>query len=302
MFGKTLFTRPARDLAATPTSQFQPGPSSRHLFKRPFALLLKVRDITRLFRLSRSQEEGGGFDGLTEDNFFGQRPQAHQTGSPAVTSSDLSLLISAQAGEEDSATSTPTTFSVSPSVHSTAPTSTFTSGPSSPQSFELHPDLIAVNQRIAELEALAEQTEQEHRDYVKNAREMEATLVALEEEVVSAVDAIKAVNKKTSQEAEEDFKFSCERLEEIRHREIAEDFLKDARRTYEERQKKHAALQARFENLQREREQHRIDLKTAAPPPEPWLEIVSKAVAPNLLGGLALGVGHIIGPLISNVL
>ncbi|KAG8896619.1 hypothetical protein FRC00_005675 [Tulasnella sp. 408] len=300
MFRKTLFTRRATHSATTtPTSQFQPEPPARHLFKRPFALLLKVRDVARLFRFSRSQEEVGD-----------QQSQTLRSESSGFSSSlaGLDAVLPVQTGEEASATSTPTTTSVTSSIHdlgtppsiSTPTTSVFASGPSSPQPLELHPDLIAVNQRIAELEALAEQIEEEHALNVKNAREMDATWMALEEEVVSAVDAIKAVNKKTSEEVEEAFKFSCERLEEIRHRDIAEDFLKDARRTYEERQKKHAALQTQFENLQREREQHRIDLRNAAPPSEPWLEIISTAVTPNVLGGVAFGIGHIFGPLLQN--
>ncbi|KAG8911957.1 hypothetical protein FRC00_005500 [Tulasnella sp. 408] len=298
----------AGGLATAPTPQSQPQPSPLRQFKGSLTFLKKVRGLKHLSLSSYSQEELKGFDGMTQDTSFGQRPQTSQTGLPSVTPTvkDLSPLISAQAGEEDSATSTPTTFPVSPSVHSTAPTSTFTPGPSSPQSFSLHPDLIAVNQRITELEALAEQSQQEHHDYVKNAQGMEATWLAPEEEVVSAVDAINAANKKTSLEAKESFKPNCERLEEIRDREIAEDFLKDARRTFEHRQKKYAA-----------------------PPPEPWLEIVSKAVAlnllsvslsvldtllvpssltsfgcrwclPNLLGGVALGIGRMLGPLISD--
>ncbi|KAG8893061.1 hypothetical protein FRC00_011124, partial [Tulasnella sp. 408] len=226
IFGRTLYMRPAGGLATAPTPQFQPEPSPRRQFKGSLTFSKKVRGLKYLFLSSYSQEELKGFDGMTQDTSFGQRPQTPQPGSPSVTPpvKDLSPLISAQAGEEDSATSTPTTFSVSPSVHSTAPTSTFTSGPSSPQSFSLHPNLIAVSQRITELEALAEQTQQEHHDYVKTAQGMEATWMDLEEEVVSVVDAIKAANKKTCQEAKESFKPSCERLEEIRYREIAEDF------------------------------------------------------------------------------
>ncbi|KAG9046041.1 hypothetical protein FS837_005194 [Tulasnella sp. UAMH 9824] len=300
MFGKTLFTRPARDLAATPTSQFQPEPAARHLFKRPFALLLRVRDVARLFRLSRSQEEVGD-----------QQSQTSYSDSPSFGPSldDVGAVLPARTGEEASATSTPSaTFSATSCVRdlgtppsiSTMPTSAFASGPPSPQPLELHPDLIAVNQRIAELEALAEQTEQEHNDYVKSAREMEAALMALEEEVVSAVDAIKAVNKKTSLEDEENLKFDIERSRQIHYREIAEAFVEDAKRTYKEGQKKYADLLARFENLQREREQQRIDLKRAAPPSEPWLEVISTAVTPNILGGVAFGIGHIVGPLLQN--
>ncbi|KAG8911958.1 hypothetical protein FRC00_005501 [Tulasnella sp. 408] len=304
------FTRQARDLATASTPQSQSGPSSQPLFKRSLAFFKKLQDLKYLFHSSGSQEGAKGSDGMTQDDLFDQQPQTPRPGSLSLSLStaDLKPFTSVKAGEEGSAASTPpTTFSAATSVRlgtppsvSTTPTSTFTSGPSSPQSFDQHPDLIAVNRRIAELEALSEQIEQEHVEYVKNAREMEAISTALEEEVVSAIDAIKAVNRQTSLEDEENLKWDIERLAEIRHREIAEAFIEDAKREYEEGQKKYAKLQDRFENLKRERKQRRIDLANAMRPSEPWLEIVSTAVAPSLLGGVAFGIGHIVGPFLSN--
>ncbi|KAG9046039.1 hypothetical protein FS837_005192 [Tulasnella sp. UAMH 9824] len=321
MFGKTSFTRSATYSATTPTSRFQPGQSPRRRVKLSFTSLRKLKYLFRQARLQEAVENASLQDdsssvlwlydlpnppqvfriGLARRD--DPQPQTPPTGSPVLglSTNDLVDFFSAQTREEDSATSTPpTAFSLSSSALSTAPTSALTSGPPSPQSFEFHPDLIAINQRIAELEALAKQTEQEHAEYVKNAREMEVTLMTLEEEVVSAVDAIKAVNKKTSLEDEENLKCDIERSRQIHYREVAEAFVEDAKRTYKEGQKKYADLQARFETLQREREQQRIDLRNAVPPSEPWLEIISTAVTSNLLGAFAIGIGHIVGPLLFN--
>ncbi|KIO29824.1 hypothetical protein M407DRAFT_162499 [Tulasnella calospora MUT 4182] len=94
---------------------------------------------------------------LQVQDFDGMNTQSRVPHSGAP---DISTLSPVQAGEEASATSTPpTTFSAAtspdlatPQSVSTTPTSTV---PSSLHSFEPHPDLLAVNQRIAELEAIS---------------------------------------------------------------------------------------------------------------------------------------------------
>lgn len=148
---------------------------------------------------------------MTQDDL---QPQVPHSGSPILTPSpndiNISTFLPTQAEEEGSAKSTPTAFSVAtspdlatPQSVSTIPTSTV---PSSLHSLEPHSDLLAFNQSIAELEAIAKQVEQEHADYIKEAREMDATLTSLETEVDSAIEAIKRVNRKTAFEAEESTK------------------------------------------------------------------------------------------------
>ncbi|KIO16134.1 hypothetical protein M407DRAFT_34232, partial [Tulasnella calospora MUT 4182] len=186
MFGKMLFTRPARDLATTSTSQFQPGPFSRRLFKRSLTFVQKVQVLKHFFRRSHSQGEvkentspepsfqgllhsSEDFDGMTQDD---PRPHVPHLPSPALTPSptDLGTVSPVRAEDEGSATSTPpTTFSAPASLNlatpksvSVTPTSTL---PPSLHTFKPHPDLLAVNQRIVELEAIAKQVEQEHADY-----------------------------------------------------------------------------------------------------------------------------------------
>ncbi|KIO33546.1 hypothetical protein M407DRAFT_17500 [Tulasnella calospora MUT 4182] len=223
------------------------------------------------------------FDGMTQDD---PQPQLPQSGLP-----DINTLSPVQVEEEASAASThPTTFSAAtspdlatPNSVSTAPTSTVTS---SLHSLAPRPDLLAVNQRIAELEGIAKQIEQEYADHLKEAREMDATLTSLGKEVDSAIEAIKSVNREMALEAEE----------------WAEDDLFRAKHNYEEGQKKYVDLQVRYANLQRERERLRIGMNDAGPlpPNEPWLEVLSTAVSPNLLAVIAFGIGHILGPLLPN--
>ncbi|KIO21661.1 hypothetical protein M407DRAFT_28795 [Tulasnella calospora MUT 4182] len=277
MFGKTLkFT--ARDLATRTTSQSQPGPSGRSLFKRPLTFLQKVQGLKYFYRRSHSQDEvkdarlqeNGSpepsfqelshsprdFDSMTQDD---PRPQVSHSGSPAFTPSpaNLNTFSSVQAEEEGSATSTlPTTFSAATSLDPTTaqsvsatPTSTL---PSSLHTFEPHPDLLPINQRIAELEALAKQVEQEHADYVKEAREMDATLTSLEKEVDLATEAIKNVNRKTALEDEQCMELHRMWCDELRAISKVEGDLFWAKHEYEVGQKKYAKLQVRFENLQRE--------------------------------------------------
>ncbi|KAG9046040.1 hypothetical protein FS837_005193 [Tulasnella sp. UAMH 9824] len=270
MFGRTLNTRPAGGLATAPTTLF---------------LSYNSREELKNARLPENGSPELWLQGRPNSpqdfEFAGQddpQPQTPPTGSPVLglSTNDLGIFFPTKPGEENSLTYTPhTIFSASTSTNlgtplpgsiSMSPTSTFASDPSSPHSCDQHPDLLAVNQRIAELEALAEPIEQEHNDYVKNAREMEATLMALEEEVVSEVDAIKAVNKKTSLEAKENLNFSIGISRQIHYRKITEDFVEDAKRTSEAGQKKYAELQARFESLQRERQQQGIYLANAVPP------------------------------------
>ncbi|KIO23395.1 hypothetical protein M407DRAFT_27090 [Tulasnella calospora MUT 4182] len=281
MFGKTLFTRPARDLATTSTSQFRPGPSGRPLLKRSLTFLHKVQDLKHFFHRSRSQEETEdarlqenasakpSFQGLSHssENFLDMakddpRPQVPHPGSPTLTPSptDLSTFLPVQAEVEGSATSTPApTFSAttSPQSISTTPISIVLS---SPHSFEPHPDLLALNQRIAVLEVIAKQIEQEHADYVKEAREMDATLTSIEKEVDSAIEVIKSVNRKTALEAEESMKLETMWRDELRAISKAEGDLFWAKHNYEKGQKNYANLQARFENLQQERERQRIEM------------------------------------------
>ncbi|KIO20396.1 hypothetical protein M407DRAFT_29973 [Tulasnella calospora MUT 4182] len=390
MLGK-MFTRPARDLATTSTSQFQPGPSSRRLFKRSLTFVQKVQVLKHFFRRSHSQEEvkdaclqentspepsfqglshsSEDFDGMCDDlvitshhkyqrshheiqvlkHFFRQshsqeevkdaclqenaspepsfqgwshssedfdgmtqgdpQHQVPHLPSPALTPSptDLGTVSPVQAEDEGSATSTPpTTVSAPTSLNlatpkfvSMAPTSTL---PSSLHTFKPHPDLLAVNQRIVELEAIAKQVEQEHADYVKEAREMDATLTSLKKEVDLATEEIKNLNRKTALEDEQCMELHHMWCDEVRAISKAEGDPFWAKHEYEVGQKKYAKLQVRFENLQREQEQRRMGTNDAGPlpPNEPWLEVLSAAVAGNLLAGVAMSIGHIPGPLLPN--
>ncbi|KIO16992.1 hypothetical protein M407DRAFT_33362 [Tulasnella calospora MUT 4182] len=263
MFGKMLFTRPARDLATTSTSQSQPGPSGRSLFKRPLTFLQNVQGLKYFYRRSHSQDEvkdarlqengppepsfqamshsSEGFDGVTQGH---PQPQVPHSASPAVTPSpaNRNTFSPAQAEEEVSATSTPpTTFSAAtslgPATARSVPTTPTSTLPSSLHSFEPHADLLAVNQRIAELEALAKQVEQEHADYVKVAREMDVTLTSLEKEVDSAIEAIKNVNRRTTLEDEQCMELHHMWCDEVRTTSKAEGDLFWAKHEYEVGQK-----------------------------------------------------------------